>query len=254
MKEKILYFDCLSGISGDMAIGALLDLGVDRDKFTGELNKLNLSGYTLSLEKGKKNGITGVDVKVLLDQLENHHQHENHHHRNLQAIEDLIEGSELNESVKTLSKKIFREVAVAEAKVHDLGVEEVHFHEVGAIDSIVDIVGVSILIDMLQPDCIFCSPLHVGTGFVKCEHGMIPVPAPATLEILKGVPIYSMGIRSELVTPTGAAIVKVLATEFIPAPLMEIEKVGYGLGNKDLEITNTLRVILGKKKAILSSW
>lgn len=247
MKEKILYFDCLSGISGDMAIGALLDLGVDRDKFTGELNKLNLSGYTLSLEKGKKNGITGVDVKVFLD------QQENHHHRNLQVIEDLIDESELNEAVKTLSKKIFREVAIAEAKIHDLHVEEVHFHEVGAIDSIVDIVGVSILIDMLQPDCIFCSPLHVGTGFVKCDHGMIPVPAPATLEILNGVPIYSTGIRSELVTPTGAAIVKVLATEFIPAPLMEIEKVGYGLGNRDLEIANTLRVILGKKKAIPSS-
>lgn len=303
MEERILYLNCLSGISGDMAIGALLDLGLDREAFQRELEKVKVGGYKLKIEKNQKNGITGTDFDVIIedpgephpdpskgkqpghhhdqdhnhhhhgarhhDQDHNHHHHgvhaydhghdqnhlegpshegRGHHHRNLQDIEKLIEESLLAEPVKKMSKEIFMHVAKAEAKIHDKPIDQVHFHEVGAIDSIVDIIGVSILVHQLNPDRILASPLHIGTGFVKCAHGKIPVPAPATLEILKGIPVYSTGIRSELVTPTGAAIVKALADEFIDIPMMEIEKIGYGLGTKDLEITNMLRVLYGKKK------
>jgi len=286
MEERILYLDCLSGISGDMTIGALLDLGLDREAFLTELKEVPVEGYKLKIEKNQKNGITGVDFDVIIEssgavhgkghhhhsQEHSDHGHDNHkhhtedahshghhghghgeqvvehHHRNLKDIEKLIDESALGESVKNMSKEIFMHVAKAEAKIHDKPIEEVHFHEVGAIDSIVDIIGVAILIHQLNPDKIISSPLHIGTGFVKCAHGKIPVPAPATLEILKGIPVYSTGIRSELVTPTGAAIVKVLADEFADTPLMEIENIGYGLGTKDLEITNVLRMMVGKKK------
>ncbi len=271
MEERILYLDCLSGISGDMTIGALLDLGLDREAFLSELKKVKVEGYRLKIEKNQKNGISGVDFDVIIEtpgavhgDAHDHHSHEHHtedahshghgekieehHHRNLKDIETLIDESALEESVKNMSKEIFMHVAGAEAKIHDKPIEEVHFHEVGAIDSIVDIIGVAILIHQLNPDKIISSPLHIGTGFVTCAHGKIPVPAPATLEILKGIPVYSTGIRSELVTPTGAAIVKVLADEFTDTPLMEIESIGYGLGTKDLEITNVLRMMVGKKK------
>lgn len=255
MEEQILYLNCLSGISGDMTIGALLDLGLDQDAFLKDLEKVKVGGYKLKIEKNQKNGITGIDFDVIIEKAGDHHQghdhshkSEDHHHRNLNDIEKLIDESALENSVKNMSKEIFMHVAKAEAKIHDKPLDQVHFHEVGAIDSIVDIIGVAILVHQLNPDKIISSPLHIGTGFVKCAHGRIPVPAPATLEILKGVPVYSTGIRSELVTPTGAAIVKVLADEFMETPMMEIEKIGYGLGTKDLEITNVLRMMYGKKK------
>ncbi len=258
--EKILYFECLSGIAGDMTIASLLDLGVDKNKFLSEIKKLNLEGYEIDIKKEQKNGITGTRfiVNLLNEHSHNHdhhhhhkHEHSHHHehdHRNLKDIEKLIDKSDLNENIKLMSKKIFKYVAEAEAKIHDKKIDEVHFHEVGAIDSIIDIVGTAICLDILDFDKIYSSPLHIGTGFVKCAHGKIPVPAPATLEILKGIPVYSTGIRSELVTPTGAAIIKAVAEKFIPIPEIEIEKIGYGHGTKDLEITNTLRTIMGKKK------
>jgi len=256
--SRILYFDCLSGISGDMTIGALLDLGIDQESFLEELNKIGIDGYELEIKKGQKNGITGTDFDVIIkhnhhhahsdNHTHEHHHHHHHKHRNLADIEEIIDNSSLKASVKDLSKRIFKLVAEAEAKIHNKSLAEVHFHEVGAIDSIVDIVGAAICIDLLDIDEIYSAPLHLGTGFVKCAHGNIPVPAPATLEILAGVPVYSKGIESELVTPTGAAIIKTLAKEFKPLPEMSIEKVGYGLGKKDLEITNVLRVVLGKKK------
>ncbi len=268
MDKKILYFDCLSGISGDMTIGALLDLGVDKDEFLNELKKIKVDGYKINIKKGQKNGITGTNFNVILeshgdnnhghnhghnhDHDNKHHSHDqhhgHHHHRNLHDVEHIIGDSDLNDNVKKLSKEIFTYVAKAEAKTHDKPIEEVHFHEVGAIDSIVDIIGAAICIDKLGVDEIYSSPLHVGTGFVNCAHGKIPVPAPATLDILRGIPVYQKGIRSELVTPTGAAIIKALAKDFIPMPEMVIEKIGYGLGDKDLEITNVLRVNLAKKK------
>lgn len=291
--EKILYFEINSGISGDMTIASLLDLGLDQDKFLSELDKLGLEGYSIKISKVKKNGIKATDFKVILennDSDDQHHKkakghhhknkghghhHGNHehkhqtedhnnkdhqknknnqsstnenHHRNLNDIQNLIEQSSLNDEVKKLSIDIFKELAAAEAKVHDKEIDEVHFHEVGAVDSIVDIVGAAILINMLDYDHIYASPLSLGRGFTKAAHGIIPVPAPATIEILKGVPVYSSGVKSELVTPTGAAIIKTIAEDFIELPEVEIEKIAYGAGKKDLESTNVLRLYQAKKK------
>lgn len=255
MEQRILYFDCLSGISGDMTIGALLDLGIDKEDFLNELKKINIEEYDIKIEKGEKSGITGTDFTVVLKHESHDHNHENNHHhhhhgahRNLYDIEQIIDNSDLNDNIKDKSKNIFKHVAEAEAKIHGKAIEDVHFHEVGAVDSIVDIIGTAICIDMLNIDKIYSSPLHIGTGHVKCAHGVIPVPAPATLEILRGIDVYSTGVRSELVTPTGAAIIKALAEGIIPTPAFEIENIGYGIGKKDLEITNILRVIIGKKK------
>jgi uncharacterized protein (TIGR00299 family) protein len=289
---KILYFDIHSGISGDMTIGALLDLEVDQDDFLKELDKLNLSGYKVEISRVQKNGITASDFKVILeneehpDHLHDHNEHShnnqddctgcgNHNHehsehakknhdhaehfheedahkhshtghshqnRNFSDIKELINKSELNTNVKNLSIEIFKHVAEAEAKVHAKSIEEVHFHEVGAVDSIIDIVGTAILIDIISPDNIYSSPVSLGTGLVNTAHGIIPVPAPATIEILRGVPVYSTGIRSELVTPTGAAIIKTLAEEFITMPELEIKKIAYGSGKKNLEAANLLRI------------
>lgn len=253
MNEKILYFDCLAGISGDMTVGALLDLGVEFDYLKNELSKLNIDGYNLESFKTQKNGITGTKFNVLLEHHHHHHdghnhgEHHHHEHRNLSDIESIIDNSSLNDNIKELSKEMFLEVAKAEAKVHDKELNEIHFHEVGAIDSIIDIVGVAICIDKLAVETIYFSKIHLGTGFVHCAHGNIPVPAPATVEILKGVPVYSTGVNSELTTPTGACIVKTLSKGYSSLPEIEIEKIAYGLGTKDLPITNLLRVYLGKK-------
>lgn len=248
---KILYFDCFSGISGDMTIGALLDLGIDQEQFIKELKKLNIDGYEIEIKKAQKKGISGTDFNVILTHHHHdHHHHEHHHHehRNLHDVEHIIDHSALENSIKELSKRIFRLVAEAEAKVHGKSLEEVHFHEVGAIDSIIDIVGTAICIHMLDIAEIHSSPLHVGSGFVECAHGIIPIPAPATLEILKNVPIYNNGIKKELVTPTGAAIIKALSSDFGDIPPMVVEDIGYGLGKRDLSIPNMLRVYMGVKK------
>ena len=262
--KNTLYLECLSGISGDMTIGALLDLGPDVNKFKDELKKINLQGYELKIQKKDKNGIFGTKFDVILTtdlraghhhhdhdhHDHDHHDHDHHHddHRCLTTIKGLIEEASLSDQVKKMSISMFQAIAEAEAKIHNTSLDQVHFHEVGAVDAIVDIVGTCILIEMLEIDEVIISPLHVGTGFVKCAHGKIPVPAPATLEILKGIPIYSKGIRSELVTPTGAAIAKVLGKSFEERPLMETLSIGYGLGTKDLEISNVLRASLIKKK------
>lgn len=251
---NILYFDCLSGISGDMAIGGLIDLGVEFEYLKKELEKLGIDGYKLLCEKKEKNGISGSKFDVIIKKhTHNHidtdnHTHKHTHGRNYKDIIKLIDDSTLETSVKKMSKAIFLEIGLGESKIHNKKLDEVHFHEVGAIDSIIDIVGVSICLDKLNIQRIEISPVHLGTGFVKCDHGVIPVPAPATLEILKGIPVYSNGINSELVTPTGAGIVKVIGDSYNSMPEMEIEKIGYGHGTKDLEITNTLRIVKGKKK------
>jgi len=277
----ILYFDCLAGISGDMTIGALLDLGVEQDRLVSELNKIKLDGYQLEIKKAQKSGITGTNFQVQIKDGHNHnsevdhdhdsshdhnddhtythedeqnnHSHESkeehsHDHRNLHDIKHLINDSNLEDEVKDLSVNMFQLVAEAEAKVHNKDISEVHFHEVGAIDSLVDIVGAAICIRELDVDQIYASPLHIGTGFVECAHGIIPVPALATAEILVDLPVHSTGVDSELVTPTGAAIIKAIADEFGPLPEVEIDSIGYGLGDKNLEITNLLRVFKAKKK------
>ncbi|MFZ5352496.1 MAG: nickel pincer cofactor biosynthesis protein LarC [Bacillota bacterium] len=267
---KVLYFDCFSGISGDMTLGALLDLGIEEALLKDKLKLLKLEGYEIKTEKKLKNGIMGTELTVLLkdDKHEHdhdhghnhvhhhehevhkghHHEHIHHHHahehRSYRDILKLIEDSELNMNIKALSKKIFNVIAEAEAKIHGKAVEEVHFHEVGAVDSIVDIVGAAICIDALKVEDIMFSKIPLSTGFVKCQHGIFPVPAPATMEILKGVPVYYNNAGFELVTPTGAAIVKALGTDFGMPEDVEIESIGYGLGKKTYEVPNVLRAII----------
>jgi len=240
---KVLFFDCFSGISGDMTLGALIDLGVDVKLFKDELRKLNLDGYEITIQKKVKHGIAGIDVEINTD-----HDHA-HKERNLQDIETLIDSSGLGGNVKCFSRKVFREIAWAEAKVHNKSIDEVHFHEVGAVDSIVDIVGVSICLDLLGAQKVFSSPLHEGQGFIECRHGRLPVPVPAVMEMLAGskipIPLISENINTELVTPTGMGLIKCLASGFGNMPPMIINKVGYGLGKRETGGLNAIRIVMG---------
>lgn len=290
---RVLYFDCFSGISGDMTLGALLDLGLDHNAFLNELEKLNVDGYSIEIKKVIKNGISGTDVNVILDfeegshkqghnhehghepehnhnhENEHNHEHEHEHHnhdhqhdnqehsllhsthseqeRNLLDIENIINMSSLKPRVKAMSTKIFREIARAEAKVHGKEINEIHFHEVGAIDSIVDIIGACICIDMLGVERIFASELHEGKGFVKCAHGLLPVPVPAVMEMLcnSNIPLITEDIPFELVTPTGIAILKMTCSGFGKMPPLSIEKTGYGMGKRETGRFNALRAVLG---------
>jgi uncharacterized protein (TIGR00299 family) protein len=236
---KTLFFQCQSGISGDMTIGALLDLGIDTQEFESQLALLPLEGYNIEIGKRDINGIQATDFHVHIDD-------SGHEHRNLSDIINIISSSGLSRVVQNLSTEIFRTIAEAEARVHGKPVDEIHFHEVGAVDSIVDIVGAAVCVELLKVSAVMSSPLPMGSGHTRCAHGIIPVPAPATVEILKGVPVYSAGIEGELVTPTGAAIIRQLADEFGPMPAMKLEKVGYGAGKKTFSIPNILRVFLGE--------
>ena len=255
---KVLYYDCFCGISGDMNLGALLDLGVPKEYLLDELSKLNLQAeYELTVEKKLKQGIQGTQVCVKLQDMHaqspdsdgpahHHHSHHHHHeHRNLKDIEDIIQSSDVSNSVKETSLRMFHAVAEAEAAVHGKSLYEVHFHEVGAIDSIIDMVGAAICLDYLQVDAIMASTVQVGGGFVECAHGIIPVPAPATVEILKNVPLKSGIVPFETTTPTGAAILAATVSEFSDQMDMAIECIGYGIGHRDLSIPNVLRVYLG---------
>lgn len=251
---QILYYDCFCGISGDMNLAALIDLGVPKEYLVQELSKLNLnSEYKLIIDNSTKLGITGTRADVNLKE-QNHsheghvHNHE-HHHRNLKDIEKIINSSDLSDKVKKLSLDMFMKVAEAEAKVHGKTLYEVHFHEVGATDSIVDLVGAAICLDYLDVDKIIASPVQVGGGFVKCAHGLMPVPAPATAEILKNIPINIGIVQFETTTPTGAAILASNVSEFTQKIDFSIKKIGYGIGHRDLEIPNVLRVYLGEKES-----
>lgn len=246
-----------------MNLGALIDLGVDPDYLKSELSKLDLKGYNLEWGTDSRKGITGTRaiVKINEEQAKNlkrrkhndseNHQHSpgNHHHsshRNMADIRKIIDNSSLNENIKHKSLEIFLKVAEAEAKVHGTSVDEIHFHEVGAIDSIVDIVGAAICIDYLKPDRIFSSSVELGGGFVECAHGTLPVPAPATTEILKDIPVKYGAVQSETTTPTGAAILASFVNEFTDKLHFRIHKTGYGIGTKDFEIPNVLRIHLGE--------
>lgn len=237
---NILYFDCFSGISGDMTLGALLDLGIDQRELFGQLDSLGVDGYELKTTKKQISGITGTDFNVIINKTKTHH------HRHLADIETIIDKGKIDNEAKDLAKQIFEVIARSEAKIHGKSIKEIHFHEVGAVDSIVDIVGAAICISLLKPDKILSSPLHLGSGTITCAHGVLPVPAPATADILKGVPVYSNGVKGELVTPTGAAIIKSIVSDFGPLPAMTIEKTGYGTGKMQLETPNLLRVFWGK--------
>lgn len=238
---KVLYFDCSSGISGNMALGALLEIVGGEKYFIQELEKLNINGYKIEISKKVKNGITGTYVDVILE-------HEHHHaHRNLNDVNEIIDNSKLEEDVKELAKKIFIRVAKAESKVHNKPLEEVHFHEVGAIDSIIDIVGTAILIHKINPDKIISSIVNDGYGFIECAHGTMSVPVPATTEIFanSNVKFRQIDVDTELVTPTGAAIIAELSTNFTTLPAMTTKKIGWGAGLKDLKIPNILKVYYG---------
>lgn len=285
---KILYYDCFSGISGDMNLGAMIDLGVDKDYIINELSKLNISGYNIEVSTDNRKGITGTKVNVRLNNEEdktnksnqcnssheyydNNHEHQHthgehqhdhndhrhnhekhinsdseHEHRNLSSIEAIIDNSLLGDKVKELSKRIFLKVAEAEAKIHGKALMEVHFHEVGAVDSIIDIIGAAICFDYLKVDKIISAPVELGGGFVKCAHGTFPVPAPATAEILKGVPVKLGVVSFETTTPTGAAILAATVNEFNDKKEFKINRVAYGIGHRDTEIPNVLRVYLGE--------
>ena len=247
---KTLYFDCSSGISGNMTLGALLDIVGDEKILLTELEKLNIQGYKIEISQKIKNGVNGKYVDVILENndhhaLEHHHHHE---HRNLNDIYSIIDNSSIEDKSKELAKRIFKRVAKAESKVHNKPIEEVHFHEVGAIDSIIDICGTAILINKINPDKIISSIVNDGYGFIECAHGTISVPVPATSEIFADskVKFRQIDIDTELVTPTGAAIIAELATEFTTLPAMVTEKIGWGAGSKDLKIPNILKVYYGE--------
>ena len=236
---RIAYFDCFSGISGDMCLGALISAGVDFDRLKEELTKLPVEGYALRWEKVKRNGITSANFFVDMLDVE---QPE----RRLADIHGIIDRSELPEEVKEKSKAVFNRLAVAEAAVHDTTPDHIHFHEVGAVDAIVDIVGTVLGLHLLGVRKVYASPLPMGRGFIKCMHGIIPSPAPATLEVLQGIPIYGTGIEGELVTPTGAALISTLAESFTSLPPLTVSKIGYGAGKKMMAHPNLLRLILGE--------
>lgn len=265
---KTLYLDCFAGIAGDMFLGAMLDLGLDREAFLKTMKSVVLfpaHGHShshdhphdhhhdhhhdhdhnhggehpnleITIAKGEKGGITGTKVSV--------EAFEDHPHRGLSDVLAIIDGSPLSPWVKKKSEEAFRLLAAAEAKVHGTTPEEVHFHEVGAIDSIADIIGAFVLVEMAGVERTVCSPLNVGSGTVKCAHGVLPVPAPATMELLEGIPVYSQGSPMERVTPTGALLVRCLADEFGPLPAGKVLASGRGLGDREGDIPNLVRAVL----------
>ncbi len=276
---KTVYFDCFAGISGDMMVGALIDLGVDPAGLERELRRLPVEGYRLEVRKVNKLGIQATKFQVILgdesgehpadaeflevalpgeaagqETSHHHHHHEHDHpgathdhpHRSLADILDIFDRSSLSPGVRETARKIFTRLGEAEAAVHGTSLAEVHFHEVGGVDAIVDIAGAAIGLELLGVEQVFASALHLGSGFVKCAHGLYPVPAPATANLLAGVPAYTSSTRGELVTPTGAAIITSLARQFGPLPAMIVDRVGYGAGTRDREFPNVVRAYLGQ--------
>jgi uncharacterized protein (TIGR00299 family) protein len=238
---KIAYFDCFAGISGDMTLGALIGVGADPERLREGLAGLGVGGFSIEVGHRMTGPIEATDVRVILD---NHHHH---HHRRLHDILEMIRGAKLSEPVKQTAERIFLRLAEAEAKVHGSSPEEVQFHEVGAVDAIVDIVGAAICLEMLGWPKVVASPMPTFHGYAKGSHGIFPLPAPATAEILRGVPWRKLDIEGELVTPTGAAIIREIAEGFGPLPAMTVEGIGYGAGKSDFGIPNALRVMIGEE-------
>lgn len=235
---RILYYDCFAGISGDMNLGAMIDLGVDADYLKAELEKLNIEGFHLEIKKDQRRGITGIKAEVIIE------NQENEKHRHLRHVEEIVNSSSLPKRVKINSLKIFNLIAVAEAKVHNISKEKVHFHEVGALDSIADIVGAAICLDYLKVDKVMSSSIQLGGGTVKCAHGIMPVPAPATALIVTNIPVKTGLVNHEATTPTGAAILVAMVDDFSDKINFPIIKTAYGIGNRDSEVPNVLRVYL----------
>jgi uncharacterized protein (TIGR00299 family) protein len=238
---NIAFIDCFSGISGDMFLGALVDCGLPRKLLKQELAELSLSPYTISFTSEQRMHISGCRIHIKTDK-------KHHPHRSLTAIKRIITQSRLNQNVKHLSISVFERLAHVESKIHRTKVSEIHFHEVGALDSIIDIVGTAIGIDYFKLDSIYASPLPLGSGFTTSEHGVLPLPAPATLALLKGVPVFGTPLRAELVTPTGAALLTSLTKRYGPMPPMKIARIGYGVGSRiTKDRPNTLRIVVGEK-------
>lgn len=255
---RIAYLECFAGISGDMFLGALVDAGVDPKLLEETVASLNI-GATLEIEKVDRSGINASKVRVLVDGTSaeaaansthtHHHSHHEHHHhgRSLSAIRKLIENAPLAAAAKATAIRAFELLGESEAKIHNVPIETIHFHEVGAVDSIVDIVAGAVGAHALNVRAWICSPLNVGGGTVECAHGTFPVPAPATMDLLQGVPTYSSGIQMEMVTPTGAAIVRALNCTFSPSPAMRVDKIGYGAGSRNPKrFPNVVRLSLGE--------
>lgn len=248
---KTLYFDCFAGASGDMIIGALIDLGVDPQQLSQALCKLHLEGYTITTTTTERCQIQAVKFDVHLTESDHHrhdhHQKHHHKHRGLREIQTLIERANLSQRVKEQSLAIFQRLAEAEGRVHGLAPEEVHFHEVGAVDAIVDVVGACIGFEMLGIERFICSPMRVGYGYVRCAHGLYPIPAPGTCELLKGLPIYAGDLEGEFVTPTGAAIISTLCSSYGQIAGLLPTRTGYGAGNRTYsDFPNVLRLILAE--------
>ena len=285
---KTLYLECTMGAAGDMLTAALLELTEDRQAFLDKMNSIGLPGVRVEAEESVKCGITGTHMRVTVNGAEeesadaeehhhshhhehghdHHHEHEHvhdhshdhdgghehgyehghHHHASAAEIETLIDGLDVSERVKKDAKAVYALIAEAESKVHGRPVTEIHFHEVGTLDAVADVVGVCLLMETLSPDQVFVSPVHTGSGHVHCAHGILPVPAPATALILQGIPSYGGQVRGELCTPTGAALLKHFASAFGDQPVMTVEKIGYGMGKKDFERANCVRAFLGENE------
>jgi uncharacterized protein (TIGR00299 family) protein len=234
------YFDCFSGIAGDMILGALLDLDLPLNTLKKEIAKLNLTGYSFQVERVTRNNISAQNVIITVTKPQPH--------RTLSDIQQIITSSTLAAPIKKTSLQIFERLAEAEAKIHQTIPNQVHFHEIGAVDSLIDIIGTAIGLHHLKITTIHSSPLPLGTGFVTCAHGILPIPAPATLELVKHIPVYQTNRKQELVTPTGAAIITTLAKTFGTMPPLHINKIGYGAGKTPSEYPNILRILLGTQE------
>ena len=261
---KTLYIQCNMGCAGDMLMSALSELLPNKDEFFKKLNEIGLTDVKYESKAVERCGITGTltDVKIggkIEESIDNDHHHEHHHHNNdehkhshhhehsnMKSITEIINGLNIPEKVKNDTIEVYNIIANAESKVHNKPVDMIHFHEVGNKDAIADIVGVSYMMYELNVDNIYCSNINVGSGTVKCAHGILPVPAPATALIMKGMPVYSNDVVGELCTPTGAALLKYFVNEYKPMLTMKIDKIGYGMGHKDFEVVNCVRAILGK--------
>lgn len=246
---KTLYIDCGMGAAGDMLTAALLELLPNQESFLKKLNGLGIPGATVVAERSTKCGINGAHIRVAVhgeEETEDMHDHHHHHHGSMGDIRSIVSRLSIPTMVKLDIMAVYEEIAQAESHVHGVPVEQIHFHEVGTMDAIADITAVCLLMHELDADQVIASPIHVGSGQVRCAHGILPVPAPATAYILRDVPIYGGSIKGELCTPTGAALLKYFVTEFGDMPAMKVKSIGYGMGKKDFERANCVRILLGE--------
>ena len=248
---RTLYIDCGMGAAGDMLTAALLELLPDREGFLKKMNGLGIPGVTIAAERSTKCGINGTHIRVTVhgeEETEHMHAHHHHHHGSMRDIRSIVSSLAIPTMVKLDIMSVYEEIAQAESHAHGVPVEQIHFHEVGTMDAIADITAVCLLMHELKLDQILASPVHVGSGQVRCAHGILPVPAPATAHILRNVPIYGGSIKGELCTPTGAALLKHFVTQFGDMPPMKVKSIGYGMGKKDFERANCVRVLLGETR------